>query len=154
MPIVGTYPYWPAQKPATEPPPGGEEALSAFEEAADDGTLRPDDIGDTDWQRVPFYPPVLGSDFPFQVPKGTPRPAMHPAGPVGTLHPTDWNEYGGTAGLHGELVQSIQGPAQSGQQPFGANPKTWRAQPQPWDADAYVGWTPGQASADDQLGDV
>ena len=142
------FPNWPAQEPVTTPAPG-DESLSAFEEAADDGQLRSKSAGDTTFQETPHPVAQYGSEYPFQAPVGTPRQAYHPAGPVGTIHPTDWPYQGGGLGTHGELVQTASPPVVNGRAPFGVSPKTWRAAPAPWDEAAYVGWTPANPDSGD-----
>lgn len=133
---------WPAQDPVELPEPTGD-SVSALEEGFRDGDAR-SDPGVTTFQRVPFYIDQGGSSFPFQVPAGTPRPAMHPAGPAGTLNgaAADWNHQGGSEGLHGELYPAAAFADPGHQQTWGVQPRTWRAEPEPWDAAAYQGWVP------------
>lgn len=127
------YLMLPAQAPAATPVPG-VEALSAREAA---GHERPDTAGIERYQLTPEPQQQNGSGFPFQVPEGLPRPAMHPGGgTTGTLTQPFLDDQGGTEGRHGMLVQTSSTP-NGVQLPYGSSPRTFRAQPGPWDA-GYV----------------
>ena len=131
------FPFWPAQEPASIPEPG-MEVRGSTDRAATAGQLRSTDVGDTPLVDHPVPEVVAGSAYWWQPLIGTPRTAMMPSA-MTTLHPVD-PEFGGDLGTHGELVQSTSTP--NGEQlAFGSSPKTWRAAPNPWDADLYAGWT-------------
>lgn len=137
---MATWPMLPAQAPATIPPPGVEAlGRSGFDQRNPDGA-------DTPYMRTPFRVPEWGSEMPVQVVARVAPPARHPAGPTGTLHPVD-PEVGGNEGRHGELVQQSSTPTGS-QTPWETNRKTWRAAPEPYDENVYVGWVPTQAVGD------
>jgi len=137
------YPNAPASTPVRV-----GDTVSAEEAAARMGTLRSEDVGDNIFQRAPFQLVQYGSFYPFQHPVGVvTRAPLHPAGPVGTLHDSGWNYQGGSVGLHGEMVLTSTTP-DGEQQAFGVAPKTWRAEPNPWDADVFTGWRPADPGAD------
>ena len=122
----------PAQAPATDPGTGVESRA-----AREAGAQRPDTEGLTRYMRTPEPEQQNGSGFPFQVPEGLPRPAMHPGGgTTGTLFQPNMDDQGGTEGRHGALVQTSSTP-DGVQLPYGSSPRTFRAQPGPWDS-GYV----------------
>lgn len=141
----------PAQAPAATPAPG-VQAIAARQVAADEGRARGTVVGLTRYQLAPYDLAPMGSEQPFQgVPRYSDRPAMHPAGPVGTLDQTDkdWSGFGGTTGAHGALVVTT-GTPQGSQEPYGSNPRTFRAQPGPWDAGIVTAGSPsGQVVGDE-----
>ena len=138
--------FMPAQAPAADPGTG-IEARSAREAG---GNERPDTVGLDRYQRSPEPEQQNGSGFPFQVPEGLPRPAMHPGGgTTGTLYQPFMDDQGGTEGRHGQLVQSSSSP-DGVQLPYGSSPRTFRAQPGPWDS-GYV--NAGQSVAAPVVGD-
>jgi hypothetical protein len=127
-----SFMFLPAQAPAKTPAPG-VQALSAEEVAARAGTLRNDSVGDDNYQRAPFPTVTEGSEQPDQWVPRIARPTMHPAGPTGTLRQTDWDAQGGDEGRHGALVLT-SGTPDGSQEPYGQSPRTFRAQPSPWDS--------------------
>lgn len=125
---------------AADPPSAGEENLSATQQAARSGQLRSTDGGiDRHDGLYPTPVPQQGSGYEFQqIPGVVTRPTNHPT-PLLLTHDVDGTQ-GGATGVHGEIIQTASTP--SGEQtPFGSAPKTWRAEPAPWDQDAYAGWT-------------